>query len=167
MEVQKTRKIPVILDTDIGDDIDDTWALAMLLNSPELDLKLVVTEEGNTPSRAKIAARLLEIAGRTDVPVGIIPAGTGTFAMASRRVEITGNTYENNQSVDIAIISGLVVDPDTTVWELETSGLVGSWDDLGLLPSAIEEMVRYTTPSPAKARAPISRSSPPTPTLSG
>lgn len=71
MEVQKTRKIPVILDTDIGDDIDDTWALAMLLNSPELDLKLVVTEEGNTPSRAKIAARLLEIAGRTDVPVGI------------------------------------------------------------------------------------------------
>ena len=34
-------KIPVILDTDIGGDIDDTWALAMLLKSPELDLKLV------------------------------------------------------------------------------------------------------------------------------
>ncbi len=65
------RKIPVVLDTDIGDDIDDTWALALLLNSPELDLKLVTTDYGNTEFRAKIAARLLEIARRTDVPVGI------------------------------------------------------------------------------------------------
>jgi len=65
------HKIPVILDTDIGGDIDDTWALAMLLQSPELDLKLVVTDTGDTTYRARIAARLLEVAGRTDVPVGI------------------------------------------------------------------------------------------------
>ncbi|MDF1513492.1 MAG: nucleoside hydrolase [Anaerolineae bacterium] len=64
-------KIPVILDTDIGGDIDDTWALALLLKSPELDLKLVVTDTGNTAYRAQVAAKLLEIAGRTDVPVGI------------------------------------------------------------------------------------------------
>ena len=66
-----TEKIPVILDTDIGDDIDDTWALAMMLKSPELDVKLVVTDTGNTTYRAKIAAKMLEIAGRTDVPVGV------------------------------------------------------------------------------------------------
>jgi len=65
------RKTPVILDTDIGDDIDDTWALALLLKSPELDLKLVVTDFGNTVYRAKIVARMLEIAGRDDVSVGI------------------------------------------------------------------------------------------------
>lgn len=41
--------VSVILDTDIGDDIDDTWALAMLLGMPQLDLKLVVTDYGNTP----------------------------------------------------------------------------------------------------------------------
>lgn len=64
-------KIPVILDTDIGDDIDDTWALAMMLKSPELDVKLVVTDTSNTTYRAKIAAKMLEIGGRTDVPVGI------------------------------------------------------------------------------------------------
>ena len=64
-------KIPVILDTDIGGDIDDTWALAMMLKSPELDVKLVVTDTGNTTYRAKIAAKMLEIAGRTDVPVGV------------------------------------------------------------------------------------------------
>ena len=64
-------KIPVILDTDIGGDIDDTWALAMMLNSPELDVRLVTTTTRNTVERAKIVARMLEIAGRTDVPVGI------------------------------------------------------------------------------------------------
>jgi inosine-uridine nucleoside N-ribohydrolase len=63
--------IPVILDTDIGSDIDDTWALAMMLRSPELDVKLVLTETGNTTYRAKIAARMLEIGGRTDVPIGV------------------------------------------------------------------------------------------------
>ena len=65
------KKIPVILDTDIGTDIDDTWALAMLLKSPELDLKLVVTDTNDTVYRAKIAAKMLEVAGRTDVDVGV------------------------------------------------------------------------------------------------
>lgn len=63
--------IPVVLDTDIGSDIDDTWALAMLLRCPELDLKLVLTDTLNTVYRAKVAAKLLEVAGRTDVSVGI------------------------------------------------------------------------------------------------
>lgn len=65
------EKIPVILDTDIGGDIDDTWALAMMLKSPELDVKLVVTDTGNTTYRAKVVAKMLEVAGRTDIPVGI------------------------------------------------------------------------------------------------
>jgi len=68
---QTKEKIPVILDTDIGGDIDDTWALAMLLKCPELDLKLVVSDTGNTTYRAKIVAKMLEVAGRTDVPVGV------------------------------------------------------------------------------------------------
>ena len=68
------KRIPVILDTDIGSDIDDTWALVMMLKSPELDVKLIATDTGDTTYRAKIVARLLEIAGRTDVPIGIGPA---------------------------------------------------------------------------------------------
>ena len=65
------RGIPVILDTDIGDDIDDTWALGLLLNSPELDLRLVVGDQGKPEYRARLIAKFLQAAGRTDVPVGV------------------------------------------------------------------------------------------------
>ncbi len=67
----QSRKIPVIFDTDICDDIDDTWALIMLLNSPEFDIKLITTAVGNTEQKAKTVAKILEIAGRTDIPIGI------------------------------------------------------------------------------------------------
>jgi inosine-uridine nucleoside N-ribohydrolase len=66
-----TSKIPVILDTDIGGDIDDTWALALLLKSPEFDIKLVVSDTGDTIYRAQIIAKILEVANRTDIPVGV------------------------------------------------------------------------------------------------
>jgi len=62
---------PVIFDTDIGSDIDDTWALAYLLNCPELDPKLILTATGNTTYRARLAAKFLEVSERTDIPVGI------------------------------------------------------------------------------------------------
>jgi inosine-uridine nucleoside N-ribohydrolase len=65
------KKIPIILDTDIGTDIDDTWALAMLLNCPELDLRLITTVWGDTTYRAHLAAKFLQTAGRTDIPIGI------------------------------------------------------------------------------------------------
>ena len=64
-------KIPVILDTDIGGDIDDTWALALLLKSPEFDVKLIVSDTGDTVYRARIIARMLEVAHRTDIPIGV------------------------------------------------------------------------------------------------
>lgn len=70
-------KIPVILDTDIGTDIDDTWALLHLLNSPELEVKLVVTATGNTTHRAELTAKFLEVAERTDIPIGIGIQGEG------------------------------------------------------------------------------------------
>lgn len=77
----KAAPTPVILDTDIGDDIDDTWALGLLLKSPELDLKLAVGDYGHPQYRAKLLAKLLERAGRTNVAVGIgldVPAKGGT-----------------------------------------------------------------------------------------
>ena len=65
------KQIPVVLDTDIGSDIDDVWALAMLLKSPELRIELITTATADTVYRAKIVARMLEVVGRTEIPIGI------------------------------------------------------------------------------------------------
>src|SRR5437868_7472865 len=62
-------KVPILLDTDIGDDIDDAFALALVLASPEIDLRGVTTVSGDAHTRALIVCRLLHAVGRTDVPV--------------------------------------------------------------------------------------------------
>ncbi len=72
--------VKVILDTDIGDDIDDALALALIVASPELDLRGVTTVFGNTPARTRQALTELVIAGRSEVPVA---TGCGA-TMASR-----------------------------------------------------------------------------------
>lgn len=72
----------IVLDTDIGSDCDDTVALALALASPELDLAAVTTVSGDARRRAGIAAHLLALAGRTDVPVFAgceRPLGVGRF----------------------------------------------------------------------------------------
>lgn len=58
-----------ILDTDIGDDIDDAFALALVLKSPEIKLLGVTTEFGDTELRARLLDRYLAAVGRTDLPV--------------------------------------------------------------------------------------------------
>jgi inosine-uridine nucleoside N-ribohydrolase len=63
--------IPVIVDTDIGDDIDDTWALLMLLRMQQFDLRLAVGDYGNAVYRARLLAKLLDLTGRSDVPIGV------------------------------------------------------------------------------------------------
>jgi inosine-uridine nucleoside N-ribohydrolase len=61
--------IKVIIDTDIGDDIDDAFAVALALRSPELQILGVTTTFGDTETRARILDRLLGEVGRQDIPV--------------------------------------------------------------------------------------------------
>ena len=63
--------IPVIVDTDIGHDVDDVWALAFLLRCPELDVKLITVTTGDTLYRARLTAKLLENLGATHIPIGV------------------------------------------------------------------------------------------------
>jgi inosine-uridine nucleoside N-ribohydrolase len=59
----------VILDTDIGDDIDDAWALAFLISHQDFEPLGVTIAHGNTPARAPIACKMLYLAGRSYIPV--------------------------------------------------------------------------------------------------
>ena len=69
--------VPVIFDTDIGSDIDDTWALAFLLRCPELDVRLLTTDRGRPAYRAKLACQIREAGERQDLPVGLGPEWDG------------------------------------------------------------------------------------------
>ena len=61
----------VIIDTDIGDDIDDAFAVALALRSPEIEVLAISTTFGDTETRAKLLDRLLGEAGRSDIPVAV------------------------------------------------------------------------------------------------
>ena len=74
----------VVLDTDIGTDIDDAWALGYAVKSPSFELLGVTVTDADTPKRARIACKLLARLGRTDVPVA---AGRPTPAVPPTRVD--------------------------------------------------------------------------------
>lgn len=61
--------VDLILDTDIGTDVDDALALAFALRHPGIELRAVTTVSGDTLRRARIAKMLLLLAGRDDVEV--------------------------------------------------------------------------------------------------
>jgi purine nucleosidase len=63
--------VPVVFDTDIGTDVDDALALALLVRHPDFHLRAVTTVSGDTERRARIARKLLHLAGRDDVEVAV------------------------------------------------------------------------------------------------
>lgn len=68
--VKETRQL-ALLDTDIGDDIDDAFALSLLLKSPEVKLLGITTAYGDTELRARLLDRYLKAVGRADIPVAV------------------------------------------------------------------------------------------------
>lgn len=62
-------KQKVIFDCDFAGDIDDAFATALLLASPEIEVLGLVMDHGNTAKRGQVACRLLYEVGREDIPV--------------------------------------------------------------------------------------------------
>ncbi|MDT3844723.1 MAG: nucleoside hydrolase [Bacillota bacterium] len=63
------NRIPIIIDTDLGDDVDDAAALIMALNSPELDIVGITTVYRDTRKRVRMVKDICRLAGREDIPV--------------------------------------------------------------------------------------------------
>jgi inosine-uridine nucleoside N-ribohydrolase len=61
----------IIIDTDIGDDIDDAFVVALALKSPEVEVLGITTDFGDTHARAAILDRMLGETGRSDIPVAV------------------------------------------------------------------------------------------------
>ena len=77
-------RMKVLFDTDIGTDIDDAWALGYALKSPSFELLGVTVTDADTPKRARIACKLLQRLGRTNVPVAV---GRQTAAVPADRID--------------------------------------------------------------------------------
>ena len=85
----------VVLDTDIGTDIDDGWALGYALKSPSFELLGVTVTDADTPQRARLACKLLYRVGRADVPVAV---GRQTPAVPPDRIDYQFTWAEDFQA---------------------------------------------------------------------
>jgi purine nucleosidase len=102
------ERIPVLLDTDPGSDIDDAVALAYLLRQPRCELVGVTTVSGEVAKRAAIVDVVCRAAGRTDVPIYAgrnLPLANGTGQPHVPHYEAVAHLphrldFPENQAVD-------------------------------------------------------------------
>src|SRR5262245_34476232 len=68
-------RVPILFDTDIGNDMDDALALALLTASPEADLRGITTVGSQPDYRALLTCRFLTMTGRRHraVATGLAP----------------------------------------------------------------------------------------------
>jgi len=92
----------IIIDTDIGDDIDDAFALALALKSPEFEILGVSAAFGDTATRAKMLDRLLAEAGRSDIPVAMGPPTDINRSGFTQRRYAEGGKTSNTAHPDAA-----------------------------------------------------------------
>ncbi|MDZ7724974.1 MAG: nucleoside hydrolase [candidate division KSB1 bacterium] len=69
IQVMGAEKQKIIFDCDLGGDVDDAYAVALVLSSPEFEVLGLVMDNGNTPARGRVACRLLYETGMTHIPV--------------------------------------------------------------------------------------------------
>lgn len=101
--------ISLILDTDLGDDVDDVFALAYAARNPRINLCAVTTVLGDTRWRAALALRLLDDLGVDDVPVAAgAPGGEVNTVTLSGDVVVPTGT--DDPRCDTRCATDLMVD---------------------------------------------------------
>jgi len=85
------EKQKIILDCDLGGDIDDAFAVALVLASPEFEVLGLVMDHGATPGKARIACRLLYETGRENIPVVV---GRQTPGIVGKETALAGESHQ-------------------------------------------------------------------------
>ena len=94
----------VIIDTDIGDDIDDVFAISIALTSPELKILGITSAWGDTALRTRMLDRLLCETGREDIPVRTgIPTKAPATAFSQRPWASKGILRSHGDAVDFLL----------------------------------------------------------------
>src|SRR5688500_13674888 len=98
--------VDLILDTDIGDDVDDVFALLLAARHPDVRLRAVTTVFGQVGERARLARLMLELAGCSEVPVAV-----------GARETLDGRDPTGSGGATMASAPGLVGSPGQEPWE--------------------------------------------------
>ena len=91
----------VIIDTDIGDDIDDVFAVGLLLSSPDVKILGIMSAWGDTALRSRMIDRLLCETGREDIPslTGIQKTGPGAGGFSQKAWAAAGIEHPHKDAV--------------------------------------------------------------------
>lgn len=81
----QTKPVKVIIDTDLGDDIDDAFAIDLALSSPEFKILGISSAWGDTALRARMLDRMVCETGRGEIKVntGVPTRSTTPFSQAA------------------------------------------------------------------------------------
>jgi inosine-uridine nucleoside N-ribohydrolase len=101
---EKALPEKVIIDTDIGDDIDDAFALALALRSPELQILGITTTFGDTGTRARLLDRFLAEVGRPDIPVAAGAPSPPKTTLTQRRYAEGGHIAKPSHPEAVAFL---------------------------------------------------------------
>lgn len=119
------KPIPIIFDTDIGDDIDDALALALALQSPELNVRAITTVIDDVDLRTRLAWKQLGIYGRRDIP------------LATGASEPLLDSVRNNKSRQYEVLTDADEFPATarkSAVQLIVETVMGSQEKITLVP---------------------------------
>ena len=151
--------IKLLLDTDIGTDVDDALAMGLALASPELELRAVTTVSGDVRLRGRIAKKLLLLAGRADVPVA---AGVREPVLRQRSFLWFGHEgkgiVDGDEDLELASAHGVDLMIDTILRERPHVVAIGPLSNLAVAimkePAVIEAVSHLTVMGGALGRAP-------------
>lgn len=152
--------IPVLLDTDIGTDVDDAIALALLLASPELELRALTTVSGDAALRGRIARKLLALTGRDDVQVA---AGIREPLLRQRSFLWMGHEgsriVENGEPLVLSPMHGVDLLIETVLRERPHVLAIGPLTNLAVAiikePAVIEAIPHLTVMGGSFGQAPV------------
>lgn len=85
-------KQKIIFDCDLGGDIDDAFALGLILTSPEFEVLGIVMDHGQTDKRAQVAGKMLYLTKREDIPI-VVGRKTNQIVGGDRPAEYSGQYY--------------------------------------------------------------------------
>jgi purine nucleosidase len=100
----KTYTRPVIIDTDIGDDIDDAFALSLALRTPSFNILGITTTFGDTHLRAHLVAHLLHDAHRSGIPIAAgVPSKPATKFTQAAYASADHHKLSQQTAVDLIL----------------------------------------------------------------